>query len=459
MTYKGKILVVDDTPASLKLLTDLLKAEGYRVRSAIDGELALHAALSNPPDLVLLDIRMPGIDGYEVCRRLKTEPKTQDVPVIFVSAASETGEKVHGFEIGAVDYVTKPYQRDEILARVRTHLELSRLRNRLEELVEERTADLKASEQKLRESEALFRTYFNLGRVGMAFISVDRKWLKVNHHLCEMLGYSSEELRKMTWMEITHLDDLETDYLQFIRLLSGEIEHYALDKRFIQKNGNIIYTHLSMSCQRKPDQSVEYVMASLEDISERKKMEDLIRQMAFCDSLTQLPNRRLLNDRLECAMTASQRSDCYGAVIFLDLDNFKQLNDEHGHHAGDLLLVEVAQRLAGCVRKIDTVSRFGGDEFIVLLNELNIDEAESIKQALMVAEKIHVTLSNPYRLIVQQDEKPKTTLEYHCPCTIGVALFKGHKTCREDLFKYADRAMYQAKENGRNCIQLYGAKN
>ncbi len=152
MTDKGKILAVDDTPASLRLLTDLLKAEGYEVRAAISGELALRAAISNPPDLVLLDIRMPGMDGYEVCRRLKADPATRDVPVIFVSAVSETLEEVQGFGIGAVDFITKPYQRDELMARVRTHLELNRLRHHLEDLVEERTAELRQSEKKLRTS-------------------------------------------------------------------------------------------------------------------------------------------------------------------------------------------------------------------------------------------------------------------------------------------------------------------
>ena len=152
MTDKARILAVDDTPASLRLLTDILKAEGYEVRSALNGELALRAAASNPPDLVLLDIRMPEMDGYEVCRRLKAEPAMRDVPVIFVSAVLETSEKVKGFEIGAVDFVTKPYQRDELLARVRTHLELNHLRNHLEDLVQERTAELRKSEKKLRTS-------------------------------------------------------------------------------------------------------------------------------------------------------------------------------------------------------------------------------------------------------------------------------------------------------------------
>lgn len=152
MNHKGKILAVDDTPASLKLLTELLKEDGYEVRAAINGELALHAASQNPPELVLLDIRMPGIDGYEVCRRLKAQHATRDVPVIFVSAATESDEKVQGFRVGAVDYVTKPYQRDELLARVHTHLELNRLRNHLGDLVDERTAELKESERKLRTS-------------------------------------------------------------------------------------------------------------------------------------------------------------------------------------------------------------------------------------------------------------------------------------------------------------------
>lgn len=145
MISKGKILVVDDTPASLKLLTELLHNEGYDVRSAISGELAIHSATSNPPELILLDIRMPVMDGFEVCRRLKAQPNTHDVPIIFVSALSETNEKVEGFELGAVDFVTKPYQREELLIRVRTHLEMTRLRNRLEFLVAERTNEIRAN--------------------------------------------------------------------------------------------------------------------------------------------------------------------------------------------------------------------------------------------------------------------------------------------------------------------------
>jgi putative nucleotidyltransferase with HDIG domain len=146
------ILAVDDTPASLRLLTEILTSEGYMVRSAINGELALHAAIAQPPKLILLDVNMPGIDGFEVCRRLKHEPGLNEIPVIFVSALSEMPDKLTGFEIGGVDYVTKPFQREELLARVHTHLQLYNLSNHLEELVEERTRSLKESEDHLKKT-------------------------------------------------------------------------------------------------------------------------------------------------------------------------------------------------------------------------------------------------------------------------------------------------------------------
>ena len=152
MADHGRILAVDDTPASLKLLTELLQAEGYDVRSAIQGELALQAAQIDPPELVLLDIRMPDLDGFEVCRRLKASPVTAHIPVIFVSALTETEDKVRGFALGAVDFVTKPYQREELLARVRTHLEVVRLRHHLEDQVEQRTHKLRESREQLQKT-------------------------------------------------------------------------------------------------------------------------------------------------------------------------------------------------------------------------------------------------------------------------------------------------------------------
>ncbi|MDR1854371.1 MAG: response regulator [Azoarcus sp.] len=153
----AEILIVDDTVGSLNLLADLLSGAGYVVRAAQDGRMALRSARARPPELILLDVRMPGMDGYELCTLLKRDERTRDVPVIFLSALHETGDMVKGFSLGAVDYVGKPFQPDEVLARVRTHIELRRLQTKLEERVEERTVQLRASEAALRQSQARLR--------------------------------------------------------------------------------------------------------------------------------------------------------------------------------------------------------------------------------------------------------------------------------------------------------------
>lgn len=187
------------------------------------------------------------------------------------------------------------------------------------------------------------------------------------------------------------------------------------------------------------------------------KFDEKIHNLAFYDTLTQLPNRRLLNDRLEQTKAASKRSGRYGALIFLDLDNFKPLNDTHGHGVGDLLLVEGARRLSSCVREVDTVARFGGDEFVVVISELDVDKAEPITQASIVAEKIRATLAEPYVFKIQHEGEAETTIEHHCTSSVGVVLFN-HEASREDILKWADIAMYQAKEAGRNLIRFYEPK-
>jgi len=192
-----------------------------------------------------------------------------------------------------------------------------------------------------------------------------------------------------------------------------------------------------------------------QDITEQKQMQEEVRQLAFYDVLTKLPNRRLLSERLSQSMLASRRSARYGALMFMDLDNFKPLNDTQGHGVGDDLLIDVADRLKRCVREIDTVARFGGDEFVVLLNELDTDAAESYSQAAHVAEKIRITLAQPYQLSIKNEERPDVMIEHRCSASIGVALFIDHAADPEEILKRADIAMYQAKDAGRNSIRFY----
>lgn len=191
--------------------------------------------------------------------------------------------------------------------------------------------------------------------------------------------------------------------------------------------------------------------------AERKATEQIIRDMAFHDVLTKLPNRRMLIDRLSQAMAASKRNSRYGSLMYLDLDNFKQANDTHGHEVGDWLLIEVAQRITSCMREMDTVARVGGDEFVVILRELDLDKGKAAELAGIVAEKIRVTLAEPYLVTIHKDTNSDTTVEHRCSASIGVVLFIGHEATAEDIINRADMAMLEAKKkDGCNLIRFAG---
>jgi len=189
----------------------------------------------------------------------------------------------------------------------------------------------------------------------------------------------------------------------------------------------------------------------------RRLYEEKVHAQAFYDTLTALPNRFLFNDRLLQAMASSKRNDIYCALMFLDLDNFKPLNDLHGHDIGDMLLIEVARRLSACVREIDTVARFGGDEFVVMLSELNSDKTESTIQARIIAEKIRASLAQPYLLKVNKPNKIKPIVQHRCSASIGLVLFINHDKNSDEIVRRADLAMYQAKELGGNSIFIHEA--
>lgn len=189
------------------------------------------------------------------------------------------------------------------------------------------------------------------------------------------------------------------------------------------------------------------------DVTARKLAEEEIRNLAYYDSLTHLPNRRMLNDRLALTLAGNKRTGLFGAVMMIDLDNFKPLNDEHGHAVGDLLLIEVARRVSGCVREVDTVARLGGDEFVVALCGLSSDGALSREQAAIIAEKIQAALRHPYLLTLHREVQDDSTIEHQCSASIGVALFAG-ETNQDGILKRADSAMYRAKKAGRNSIRF-----
>ena len=313
----------------------------------------------------------------------------------------------------------------------------------------------KRLEKALKESELRYRTVADYTSDWEYWIMPDGTFRYVSPSCEKVSGYTPDEFYDDPQLlaRIVHPDDLPR-FAGHSHRLNARGEPEPLDFRIRTKVGESRW--ISHVCRPvfDPDGQPIGLRASNRDITERKQMEDQVRQMALHDELTNLPNRRLFFDRLSQALSASKRSGYYGAVMSLDLDNFKPLNDTHGHGVGDLLLIEAAARLKRCLREADTAARVGGDEFAVVLSDLSVDKTNSTSQAETVAEKIRSALSEPYELTIQHDGEADSIVEHRCAASIGVALFIDHKASRDDILKWADDAMYQAKKAGGNLIRF-----
>jgi diguanylate cyclase (GGDEF)-like protein/PAS domain S-box-containing protein len=560
-TPRARILAIDDNPANLLTLGAALESE-YELQIATSGPAGLALALHNPPDLILLDIMMPEVDGFETFRRLVADPALKHIPVIFVTAMDQMESEVAGLQLGAADYITKPIKIPVARQRIRNLLEREHLRKEVQlqrdhlrklvvaveqspasvvitnldaclEYVNQRFTDVTgyaASEvmgrnqrflQSGQTSSATYRDMWDTllrGQVWKGELINQRKngeiyWEEsqiapirdgngvVSHYVGVKTDIterkrSEQQLRLAAsvfihareGIMITDAGGLIIDVNQTFSSITGYSRDEVLGKspRILRsnkhdplfyaglwhdlhtndfwsgeiwnsrKNGDVYPEHLTISVVRDEHGAACQFVALFSDISERKALEEQARKLAFYDSLTELPNRRLLDDRLAQAIASSKRSGCYCALMFLDLDNFKQLNDLHGHASGDLLLIEVAKRLTNCVREVDTVVRFGGDEFVVLLSQLDTDRGVSTEQAGAVAEKIRVSLAANYTLNIEQTGQGAFALEHRCSASIGVVVFASQNAAQADILKWADAAMYRAKDAGRNTIKFYG---
>ncbi len=774
-SHNHRILVIDDVPANLAVVSEHLVQSGFRIMVAGSGEAGLKIAQSTLPDLILLDVMLPGVDGYEVCRLLKADIKTRDIPVIFMTAMTETADKVKGFKVGGVDYITKPLQQEEVLVRVSTHLYLRELTLKLEEAkqdleqrVVERTAELAATNESLKQeiierenaqaelvrSELEYRslaenfpdniirydqqcraiycnpsmertleldaerilgktpvelspgvakqqslifedkirqvlqtgepaemeqvikrrdgtllihlkrivaerdtqgnivTVLAIGRditrhkmdeaalkhlnrelsaisdcnqvlvravdevnllddicriiceeagyhlawvgfkvddesnnlhpVASAGIGIDHGYLELlqvswsdpeygfglsgttirsgeitcvndflndrigkpwrdvavkfgygssialplkdeNQHCFGVLNIYSTEMNAFTQDEQRLLSGLAEDLSFGIVTLRRRIEHDKAEEQMRiaatafeaqegiiitdakmrilrvnaafseitgysseevvgatpnmlksdrhdddyfqhmwdsisqkgawqdeiwnrRKNGQVYPVWLNITAVQKDSGEVTHYVGTMTDITERKAAEAEIEHLAYHDPLTLLPNRRLLLDRLELALSAADRSHSSGALLYIDLDNFKVLNDTRGHDAGDQLLIEAAQRLLTCVRKEDTLARFGGDEFMIMLTDQGESSLQASEKIGSVGERVLEVLGQPYTI----DEQIQ-----HITPSIGVTLFEGTQSSVQELLKQADIAMYQAKNGGRNTLRYF----
>lgn len=314
----------------------------------------------------------------------------------------------------------------------------------------------------LSESEAKYRFLAdNISDVIWVLNIETGRWIYVSPSVEKLRGYTVEEVMAQPLDQAVtaeSLADIQTWMAERGKLfLIGEAKgkSYTDEVEQLCRDGSTVWTEVVSHFARGANGEL-IVLGVTRNISERKKAEEQIHNLAFYDTLTKLPNRRLLLDRLGLARSVSKRSGRYAALMFIDLDNFKPLNDTHGHDAGDLLLVEVAHRIGGCVREADTVARFGGDEFIVMLVELSGDKDASTLQVGAVAEKICAVLAEPYVLTVPQEGGLEPSIiEHRCTASIGVVLFINHETSQDDLIRWADMAMYRAKEMGRNRVHFF----
>jgi diguanylate cyclase (GGDEF)-like protein/PAS domain S-box-containing protein len=240
-----------------------------------------------------------------------------------------------------------------------------------------------------------------------------------------------------------------------LALTKKKVTNYELTAR--DRNGKETVVSYNATTFYDRDRKLQGVFAAARDITERKLAEKQILDLALYDSLTRLPNRRMLTERLIQIMGVSQRSGRHSVLMFLDLDNFKSLNDAYGHFMGDLLLIEVARRLSGCVRAVDVVARFGGDEFVVILSEIGANKAEATAQSKSIAEKLRTSLEKPYVLAYQQGNDTGKTVEHNCTASVGVVVFFDSQSSQDDILRWADAAMYKAKELGGNRIQFHSA--
>lgn len=454
---KANILVVDDIPENIHLLSDTLSQSGYDVRGVISGEMALRVVKSLKPDLILLDVMMPGLNGYQVCQQLKADPETQDIPIIFLSANNDTIDKAKAFSAGAVDYIDKPFQIGEVLLRINNQLkfkaaqeEIRQLNAQLQQRIQERTDQLYSANQELKyeinerqqvakmlqESEEKLENILNsLDEVVWSADLVTQNLIFLNPAASQVYGRSVSELlnNPQLRLEAIHPSD-RTEVEQSLKNTQPN-QSIDLEYRILQPNGEIrwVWERSRVICDAEGIYRQDGILC---DITERKQIEEKLSYEAQHDALTGLPNRAAFIRRVKQAIAASKEDENYiFVVLFIDLDRFKIINDSLGHSIGDELLITVAKILTESVREQDFVARLGGDEFTILL-----DNVECLGDAHIIAGRIQEKLITPFDL----DEHTVFT-----SASIGIVVGDSRYQDSAEILRNADIAMYSAKSNGK----------
>jgi diguanylate cyclase (GGDEF)-like protein/PAS domain S-box-containing protein len=405
---KPAILIVDDAPDNISLLRTVLLRQGYQTFIATSGDRAIEIAQRIRPDLVLLDVVMPGMDGLEACRRMKAHPATARIPVIFMSARGDTDDIVAGFDTGAADYIPKPLHVEEVCARVRAQLRLSSGSQVQKEQAERLRMIVDSMDQGLLIVE-------RCGRIQYANPACDR-----------YLGYAADALVGRSLAELT--------------MQQEEITHGTREVLIRHRDGGLRAMDLTMTPMHAAD---GLFVALLHDITHHKQSEDALQRAAMLDPLTKIANRRNFDAFLEKEWQRAIRNAQPLSLVVLDVDHFKLYNDTLGHMAGDACLQKVAQALeAHALRPTDLAARYGGEEFVLLFAETPFEAASRLAEAIRTTVEA-LQLPNP-----RSPTSPWITV------SVGVATIVPTQLDEiEQLFICADRAMYAAKSGGRNRVE------
>jgi len=452
----ARILVIDDIDANVRLLEAKLTADYYEVLTATDGVTGLAIAAAEQPDIILLDVMMPGMDGFQVCRRLKEDPETRHIPVVLVTALDGRADRIAGLDAGADEFLTKPIEDIMLFARVRS---LTRLKVVLDEL---------------REREQSGRRVGVIGGVAHRMAGVGGRVLIVDDNERQAQRLASE-------LAVEHRPVIESDLDKAHLTARGPVDlvilnttsrsfdglRFAAQVRSHEGTRNLPILALidpddKSRAIKALDIGVNDVLARPIDPEElaarvrtqikRKRYTDLLRsnldqslEAAVTDPLTGLHNRRYMTSQLDALVARAVRDGRPVSALLLDIDHFKKINDSFGHDAGDEVLREFAVRLASNVRAVDLPCRHGGEEFVVVMPETSLEDAERI------AERIRMHVSGaPFRVSGGKEVLSVTI-------SIGVAATHGESDTPEHLLKRADEALYEAKASGRNRVIAHAA--
>ncbi|HJW55245.1 MAG TPA: EAL domain-containing protein [Burkholderiaceae bacterium] len=428
---KPTVLLVDDRAENLESLEAILENGHITLLKATSGEQALQLLLENDISLVLLDVQMPGMNGYEVARLMRSNRKTRSVPIIFITAIMrDEAASVRGYQAGAIDYIVKPISSSILRGKVSLLLEFDQNKRHLQHAY-----------AKLDNAKAYYESILNAAGEGVLGISQDGTINFANPAALTLLHGGPGIVGKNFADFYPALEDggHKWESTPIYRCWQESKECRVDDDVFLANDGKGIAVSY---CCSPVSGRMRGIVLVFQDISDRKTLEHQLRQQAITDPLTGLQNRTGFKEGFHLSLERAKRSGKTIALMFVDLDYFKRINDTLGHDVGDHLLQAAADRLKECVRPYDLVSRIGGDEFLVMLDEL-----DGIKDVTMIADKLLAALRRPFHL--------KNGMELGIGASIGISSYPecGHEA--ENLIQAADVAMYQAKRNGRNLYQFY----